>query len=51
MTKAEIRLDGKLVCNAEITFRVVEFPSPEFRASMEKVAATIAFPMETLGHG
>src|SRR3954470_6346402 len=43
MTKAEIQLDGKRVCNAEITFRVVEFPSPAFRASMQEVAAIIAF--------
>src|SRR5438445_7304747 len=25
VTKAEIRVEGKLVCNAEITFRLVEF--------------------------
>jgi 3-hydroxyacyl-[acyl-carrier-protein] dehydratase len=47
-TKAEIRHDGKLVCNAELTFRVVEFPNPDFRVNMEKVAAEIAFPMEAL---
>src|SRR5947209_7654276 len=46
VTKAEIRVEGKLVCDAEITFRLVDFPSPEFRASMEKVAETIAFPGE-----
>jgi 3-hydroxyacyl-[acyl-carrier-protein] dehydratase len=51
MTKAEIRHDGKLICNAELTFRLVEFPNPSFRASMEKVAAEIAFPMEALAHG
>ncbi len=51
MTKAEIRHEGKLVCNAELTFRTVEFPSPDFRASMEKIAAEIAFPMEALAHG
>jgi 3-hydroxyacyl-[acyl-carrier-protein] dehydratase len=51
MTKAEIRHEGKLVCNAELTFRLVEFPSPDFRVSMEKVAAEIAFPMEALAHG
>jgi 3-hydroxyacyl-[acyl-carrier-protein] dehydratase len=51
MTKAEIELDGKRVCNAEITFRVVEFPSPAFRASMQEIAAMIAFPTETLSHG
>jgi len=51
MTSAEIRHDGKVVCNADLTFRMVEFPSPDFRASMEKVAAEIQFPMEALGHG
>jgi 3-hydroxyacyl-[acyl-carrier-protein] dehydratase len=51
MTKAEIRAGQKIVCNAELTFRVVEFPSPDFRASMEKIAAGIAFPMEALAHG
>ena len=46
MTSAEIRHDGKVVCNADLTFRLVEFPSPDFRASMEKLAAEIAFPIE-----
>jgi 3-hydroxyacyl-[acyl-carrier-protein] dehydratase len=51
MTKAEIRHDGKLVCNAELTFRLVEFPSPDFRVNMEKVAAELAFPMQALADG
>jgi len=51
VTKAEIRVDGKLVCNAEITFRLVDFPSPEFRAGMEKIADTIAFPRGMHVHG
>ena len=50
ITKAEIKCEGKPVCNAELTFRLVEFPNPSFRASMEKVAAEVAFPMEVL-HG
>jgi len=49
VTKADIKCDGKPVCNAELTFRLVEFPDPSFRASMEKVAAEIAFPMEAIG--
>jgi 3-hydroxyacyl-[acyl-carrier-protein] dehydratase len=48
MTKAAIRHDNNLICNAELTFRLVEFPTPDFRTSMEKVAAEIAFPMEAL---
>jgi 3-hydroxyacyl-[acyl-carrier-protein] dehydratase len=51
VTKAEIRCEGKLTCNAEITFRLVEFPNQEFRASMEKMAAVLEFPTETLAHG
>ena len=51
VTKADIRCDGKLTCNAEITFRLVEFPNPEFRTSMEKMAAILEFPMGTLAHG
>jgi 3-hydroxyacyl-[acyl-carrier-protein] dehydratase len=51
VAKADIRCDGKLTCNAEITFRLVEFPNPEFRASMEKMAAILEFPMGALAHG
>jgi 3-hydroxyacyl-[acyl-carrier-protein] dehydratase len=51
VAKAEIRCDGKLACNAEITFRLVEFPSPDFRANMEKMAAILEFPMGTPAHG
>jgi len=51
VTKADIRCEGKLTCNAEITFRLVEFPNAEFRASMEKMAAILEFPVETLAHG
>jgi len=51
VTKANIKYDGKPVCSAELTFRLVEFPNPSFRASMENVAAEIAFPMDVLAHG
>ena len=50
ITKADIKCEGKLICNADLTFRLVEFPDPSFRANMEKVAAEVAFPMEVL-HG
>src|ERR1700758_3574980 len=29
VTAAEIRTEGKLVCNCEITFRLVPFPTPQ----------------------
>jgi 3-hydroxyacyl-[acyl-carrier-protein] dehydratase len=46
VTTAAIRVDGKVVSEAEITFRLTDFPSPEFRTSMEKVATVIAFPLQ-----
>jgi len=51
MTEAEVRVDGKTVCDADITFRVVEFPKGEFLASMQDVAKHIALPMEPVAHG
>jgi 3-hydroxyacyl-[acyl-carrier-protein] dehydratase len=51
MTEAEIAVDGKVVCNADITFRVVDFPDGDFRASMHEVARRIAFPTENVAHG
>ena len=50
VAKADIRCDGKVACNAEITFRLVEFPNAEFRASMEKMAAILEFPIGALAH-
>jgi 3-hydroxyacyl-[acyl-carrier-protein] dehydratase len=50
-TKAQIRVGGKLSCNAEMTFRVAEFPNAELRAHMEKAAATLGFPLEIPVHG
>ena len=48
VTKAEIRSEGKLVCNAELTFRLIPFPNPELRANMEKVARQVGFPLEAV---
>jgi 3-hydroxyacyl-[acyl-carrier-protein] dehydratase len=51
VTSAQIKADGRTVANAEITFRLIEFPNPEFRASMERFAAVIGFPMEGRSDG
>ena len=51
MTSANITMEGKLVCNSEITFRLVQFPNPSFRDAMLKQAGTIAFPVETVING
>jgi len=50
VTKAEIKIEGKRVCNAEITFRLTDFPSPQFRTGMQQVAAAIAFPMDMVAN-
>src|SRR5262245_6105806 len=50
VTSARIISDGKAVCNAEITFRVMEFPSPDFRATMEAWGERLQFPKKVL-HG
>ena len=51
VTEAHINCDGKRSCDAEITFRLIDFPNPEFRANMEKMAAQLEFPSGTLAHG
>ncbi|MBM3529247.1 MAG: beta-hydroxyacyl-ACP dehydratase [Alphaproteobacteria bacterium] len=51
VTEAEISAEGKTICNADITFRVVDFPKGEFLASMQDVARRIALPMEAIAHG
>jgi 3-hydroxyacyl-[acyl-carrier-protein] dehydratase len=51
VTRAEIRERDTLACNAEMTFRLADFPNQTFRDSMLKIAAEIAFPMKASAHG
>jgi 3-hydroxyacyl-[acyl-carrier-protein] dehydratase len=51
VTEAEIAADGKAICNADITFRVVDFPKGEFLAAMKDVAKRIELPLEAAAHG
>jgi len=51
VTSSEVRIDTKLICNAEITFRLVHFPSEKFRDGMREVAGAIGLPMETAADG
>ena len=51
VTEAEVHCAGKRVCDANITFRVVDFPPGEFLASMHEVAKRIALPGEAAAHG
>jgi 3-hydroxyacyl-[acyl-carrier-protein] dehydratase len=50
VTSADICCGRKLVSNAEITFRLVEFPNDMFRSSMKKMAVLLEFPMAALSH-
>ena len=51
VAKADIHRDGKLACNAELTFRLVEFPNAEFRANMESMARILQFPTGVPANG
>src|SRR5690349_7577966 len=50
MTEASVAVEGKTVCNANITFRVVDFPKGEFLDNMLAVAKPISLPLETVPH-
>jgi 3-hydroxyacyl-[acyl-carrier-protein] dehydratase len=50
MTEASVAVDGKTVSNADITFRVVDFPKGDFLENMHAVARRIAFPLEAVAH-
>jgi 3-hydroxyacyl-[acyl-carrier-protein] dehydratase len=51
VTKASAEVDGKTVCDAEITLRLMAFPDPTFRAGMTEMAKRIAFPLEAPVNG
>ena len=51
VTEAEGKIDGKTVCEANITFRIVEFPNAEMHEFMRNFAKTVEFPMKALADG
>jgi 3-hydroxyacyl-[acyl-carrier-protein] dehydratase len=46
ITEAKVRVDGKLRCNATITFSLIPPPNPEFRRYMDAMAKRIDFPLQ-----
>lgn len=50
VTKAKIKSEGKSVCDATLTFRVVPFPTAEFRTMMADTAKRLQYPAE-IPHG
>jgi 3-hydroxyacyl-[acyl-carrier-protein] dehydratase len=51
VTEAVVEASGKPICDATITFRVMPFPTDQFRVLMQERAAEIAFPMGAPAHG
>ena len=51
MVEAAVTIEGKVSCNANITFRVVPFPAPELRVHMKEMAARLEFPMGAIADG
>jgi 3-hydroxyacyl-[acyl-carrier-protein] dehydratase len=51
MVNAKANADGKLVCDAALTFRVMDFPNPEMHEQMRALAKRIEFPMKALTDG
>ena len=51
VTKAAVRSDGKPICDATLTFRIMPFPNDDFRVKMREVATGLSFPMECLADG
>lgn len=46
MTTASVQRDGKAICDARLTFRVLPFPSPDFRSMMADHAVRLGYPQE-----
>jgi 3-hydroxyacyl-[acyl-carrier-protein] dehydratase len=51
ITAARIAVDGKSICNAEITFKVMNFPNEEFRARMQEWGERLQLPIEVRANG
>ena len=46
MTKAAISHDGKMLCDARLTFKIMPFPGPELEAEMRRQATRIGLHLE-----
>jgi 3-hydroxyacyl-[acyl-carrier-protein] dehydratase len=51
ITKAKVTVDGKLRCDATITFSHAPFPNADLRRHMETMAKRIDFPFEAMVNG
>ena len=51
ITEASITLDGKQICDATLTLRVLDFPNDEMKQRMRETAARVGFPAEVPADG
>ena len=51
ITEASIALDGKQICDATLTLRVLDFPNDEMKQRMRETAARVGFPAEVPADG
>jgi len=51
ITEASIGLDGKTICDAVLTLRVLDFPNNEMKAQMRETATRVGFPAEVPADG
>jgi 3-hydroxyacyl-[acyl-carrier-protein] dehydratase len=51
VTEAEIKRDGKVICDANLTFRVLDFPNPEMAEQMRNTATRIGLDVEARADG
>jgi 3-hydroxyacyl-[acyl-carrier-protein] dehydratase len=49
-TQTEVMVDNVQTCSAQLTFRVLPFPSPIFRNMVQAAARRVDFPMELAAH-
>ncbi len=51
VTEASIALDGKQICDATLTLRVLDFPNDEMKMRVRETAARVGFPAEVPADG
>jgi 3-hydroxyacyl-[acyl-carrier-protein] dehydratase len=51
ITEATVKCDGKPICEASLTFRVLDFPSAEMAKRMRETAARIGLAVEASADG
>jgi 3-hydroxyacyl-[acyl-carrier-protein] dehydratase len=51
VTTASIVLEGKNICDATLTLRVLDFPNGEMKQQMRETATRVGFPSEVPVNG